>query len=90
MGATNMKVKFLEGAEGENSSKRLAGLTTSFVMLGISIIAAFHFIIDDKDAELLDLIETLCVFAAGLLTVGLADILMSKKYGKNLANTDSN
>lgn len=83
-------IRFFQGPEGENSSKRLAGLATTFVLLGISIATAVHFIKADKNAELIDLIETLCFFAAGLLAAGLADILMTKKYGKNLANPSSN
>lgn len=82
--------QFFQGPEGDNSSKRLAGLTTTFVMLGIAIAVAVHFINTAKDKELLDLIETLCFFAAGLLAAGLADILMTKKYGKNMANTGGN
>lgn len=81
---------FFQGPEGENSSKRLAGLLTTFVMLGISIATSVHFIRTDKNNELIDLIETLCFFAAGLLAAGLADILMNKKYGKNLASPSSN
>lgn len=83
-------IKFFQGPEGENSSKRLAGLATTFVLLGISIAAAVHFICVKDAKNLLDLIDTLCLFAAGLLAAGLADILMTKKYGKNLSNPSSN
>lgn len=78
-------IKFLQGPEGENSSKRLAGISATFVALVIAIVTAIHFINTAKDKELIDLIETLCLFSASLLTAGLAE-----KYLRKYANKDNN
>lgn len=75
-------LQFLQGPDGESSSKRLAGLLITIVILYIAFRACEHFIATAKDAELNNLIETLCFFAGGLLTAGLAEILMKKKYNQ--------
>lgn len=83
-------LQFFQGPDGENSSKRLAGIAATLVMLGLSIFGGIHFIRHDNNRDFLDLVETLCMFAAGMLVTGLADIFMKKKYDKNLANTSGN
>ncbi len=75
-------IRFFQGPDGENSSKRLAGLLVTIDILYIAFHACEHFIATAKDAELNNLIETLCFFAGGLLTVGLAEIFMKKKYNQ--------
>lgn len=77
-------LQFFQGPEGENSSKRLAGISATFVALVIAIATAIHFINTAKDKELIDLIETLCLFSASLLTAGLAE-----KYLRKYANKDN-
>jgi hypothetical protein len=85
-----MKIlQFFQGVDGENSSKRLAGIATTFVMLGLAIFGGVHFIRQDNNRDFLDLVETLSMFAAGMLVSGLAETLMKKKYGTNLPNPPS-
>lgn len=74
---------FLQGVNGENSSKRLAGIATIFVVLILSLIGGYVFLKHESNADFLSLIETLSVFAASMLISGLAETLMNKKHGRN-------
>ena len=82
-------LQFFQSTNGENSSKRLAGIATTFVMLGLSAVGGYVFLKHGKNADFLDLVETLSMFAAGMLVSGLAETLMKKKYGTNLPNPPS-
>lgn len=86
-----MKIlQFFQGPGGENSSKRLAGLATTFVTLGLAIVGGYVLLKRDDKEEFLALVELLLWFAASLLISGVAEFLIKKKYGKTLANTGGN
>jgi hypothetical protein len=85
-----MKIlQFFQGPDGENSSKRLAGILTTLVMLALSSVGGYAFLKNHDYKNFLDLIDTLCLFASGMLVTGLADIFLKKHYGKNLPNPPS-
>ncbi len=79
-------LQFFQGPDGENSSKRLAGIASTFIMLGLSTIGGYVFLKHGKNADFLELVDTLCWFAGGLLGLGVADILLKKKYDKPVQN----
>ena len=74
-----IRPNFFQGVNGENSSKRLAGIATTFVILILSVIGGFAFLQDSENADFLNLIETLSLFAASLLISGLAETLIKRK-----------
>jgi len=74
-----IRPNFLQGINGENSSKRLAGLATTFVILILSIVGGYVFLTHKKNADFLNLIETLSLFAASMLISGLAETLIKRK-----------
>lgn len=82
-------LEFLQGPDGESSSKRLAGLATTIVILVLASIGGIRFLDQQKNADFLELIDTLCWFAGGMLGLGVADILLKKKYDKPKDNIDN-
>lgn len=86
-----MKIlQFLQGPDGENSSKRLAGILTTLVILGLATIGGYTFLAHEKNADFLELVDTLCWFAGGMLGLGVADILLKKKYDKPVQTPTGN
>lgn len=74
--------EFLQGPDGESSSKRLAGLLASFVFLILSIAGGIFFLIKNDARSFLDLLDGVSLFAIGGLGLGVFDILFKKKYPK--------
>lgn len=85
-----MKIlQFFQGPDGENSAKRLAGLVTTIVLLGLSAAGSYVFLKHGKNSDFLEIIDNLCWFGGGLLGLGVADILLKKKYDKPIQNPPS-
>lgn len=75
-------LEFLKGPDGENSSKRLAGLSAAFVFLILSIAGGITFLIEKDARSFLDLLDGVSLFSIGGLGLGVFDILFKKKYPK--------
>ncbi len=72
---------FLQGPDGENSSKRLAGLVSSFLFFILSSVGAVYFLFSKDTKSFLEILDGLSLFAFGGLGLGVFDVLFKKKYG---------
>ena len=78
-----MKIaEFLQGPDGENSSKRLAGLLATFVFLLLSSVGGYFFLQRNDHKSFLELLDGVSLFAIGGLGLGVFDVFFKKKYGK--------
>lgn len=78
--------QFLEGPDGEASSKRLAGISSAFIMLVLSLAGGIVFLVRNDSKSFLDLLDTISLFATGTLGLGVFDNLFKKRYDKSNAN----
>ncbi len=83
-------LEFFQGQEGENSAKRLIGIAAGIAFCILSIYGGFFLLQHEKLKEFQDLIETVSIFSGGLLGIGIADLLIKKKYGSKPKNNSSN
>ncbi len=70
---------FFQGPEGENSSKRLIGISAGFLFELLAGIGALVFLWQNKTDKFLDLVELIGYFSSYLLTTGLADHFLKKR-----------
>lgn len=78
--------QFLQGPDGEASSKRLAGISSAFIMLVLSLAGGIVFLVRNDPKSFLDLLDTISLFATGTLGLGVFDNLFKKRYDKSNAN----
>ena len=75
-----MKIGFLQGPEGEFSSKRLIGVISGICLIALAFAGGIFFLIKNDAENFLDLFNQLGIFTGYMLTAGLADnFLMRKK-----------
>lgn len=82
-------IEFFQGPEGENSSKRLAGLSASFVFLVLSMAGGILFLKRNDARSFLDLLDSVSMFAIAGLGLGIFDVFFKKRYDKNNLNSSS-
>lgn len=82
--------EFFQSPDGENSSKRLAGLLSTFVLLTLASSGGIVFLIRNDSKSFLDLLDTISLFATGTLGLGVFDLLFKKRYDKTNTNPISN
>lgn len=82
--------EFLQGPDGENSSKRLAGILSTFVLLILTSSGGIVFLIRNDSKSFLDLLDTISLFATGTLGLGVFDLLFKKRYDKANPNLTGN
>lgn len=82
--------EFFQGPDGENSSKRLAGVFSTFVLLVLAFSGGVVFLIRNDSKSFLDLLDTISLFATGTLGLGVFDLLFKKRYDKTSPHLTSN
>lgn len=82
--------QFLQGPDGEASSKRLAGIISAFVMLILSFTGGIVFLIRNDPKSFLDLLDIISLFTAGTLGLGVFDNFFKKRYEKTNPNLAGN
>lgn len=74
---------FFQGPEGENSSKRLIGISAGLLFEILACIGALVFLWQSKDDKFLDLVELIGYFSSYHLTTGLADHFLKRRGKKH-------
>lgn len=87
-------MKFLEffQSAGENSSKRLAGLSATSIFLLLALIGGVAFLIQGKPESFQGIIDSLALFAGACLGLGLFDKLstaITSKDNKEKSKTNT-
>jgi hypothetical protein len=72
--------EFFEGANGQNSSKRLIGIIAGLVFCLLAFIGGLNFLEKNQSKEFQDLIESIAWFSGSLLGLGLGDIFLKRRY----------
>ncbi len=82
----NNFLNFFQGPDSENSSKRLIGIIAGIVFCVLALVGGLHFLEKDQAQDFQNLLETVGYFSGTLLGLGIADILLKKKYDKSTNN----
>lgn len=81
--------EFFQGPDGENSSKRLAGILSTFLLLILAFSGGIVFLMRNDPRSFLEILDTISLFATGALGLGVFDLLFKKRYDKNNSNSIS-
>lgn len=81
-------INFLQNSDGENSSKRLIGIASGFIVCYLAIRGGEHFLAIKDSKSFNDLVETVAIFSGTMLGIGFGEFLTKRKYDKP-ANTDA-
>lgn len=65
--------QFFQGPSGEKSSKRLIGIIGGTALIYLGVRGGEHFLSVDNFEAFLRLFDSLCIFVASLLGMGLVD-----------------
>lgn len=85
----NNFLNFFQGPDSENSSKRLIGIIAGIVFCVLALVGGLHFLEKEQPQDFQNLLETVGYFSGTLLGLGIADILLKKKYDKPSPNAGS-
>lgn len=85
---SNKLAQFFQGPNGEKSSKRLIGIIGGIALIYLAIRGGEHFLAQDNSEAFLRLFDSLAIFVAGVLGLGLADH-KNKKENEKVSDPDS-
>lgn len=71
--------QFFEGPSGEKSSKRLVGIIGGLALIYLAVRGGEYFLNKENFEAFLRLFDSLAIFVAGLLGLGLADHIAKEK-----------
>lgn len=75
--------QFFQGPSGEKSSKRLIGIIGGFALIYLSVRGGEHFLRIENSEAFLRLFDSLCIFTASVLGLGIADHKLKNKNEKD-------
>lgn len=84
----NKLAQFFEGPAGSKSSKRLIGIVGGIALIYLAVRGGEHFLAQNNSEAFLRLFDSLAIFVAGVLGLGLADYKI-KKENEKVSDPDS-
>jgi hypothetical protein len=85
---SNKLAQFFEGPAGSKSSKRLIGIVGGIALIYLAVRGGEHFLAQNNSEAFLRLFDSLAIFVAGVLGLGLADYKI-KKENEKVSDPDS-
>ena len=85
---SNKLAQFSQGPNGEKSSKRLIGIIGGVALVYLAVRGGQHFLAQNNSEAFLRLFDSLAIFVAGILSLGLADHKL-KKENEKVSDPDS-
>jgi hypothetical protein len=83
--------EFLNGPDGEKSSKRLAGLAATVIFLSLSIVGGYVFLKRGDARHFIELLDVVAIFAGSAIGLGIFDNLFKARYAnKNDSKNSDN
>ena len=79
---SNKLAQFFEGPAGSKSSKRLIGIIGGIALIYLAVRGGEHFLAQNNSEAFLRLFDSLAIFVAGVLGLGLADYKIKKENEK--------
>lgn len=79
--------QFFQGPNGEKSSKRLIGIIGGVALVYLAVRGGEHFLEKENSEAFLRLFDSLAIFVAGVLGLGLADH-KNKKENEKVSDPD--
>ena len=76
---SNKLAQFFEGPAGSKSSKRLIGIIGGIALIYLAVRGGEHFLSVDNSESFLRLFDSLSIFVAGILSLGLIDHKLKKE-----------
>ena len=80
--------QFFESPAGSKSSKRLIGIIGGLALIYLAVRGGEHFLAKENSEAFLRLFDSLAIFVAGVLGLGLADH-KNKKENEKVSDPDS-
>lgn len=80
--------QFFQGPNGEKSSKRLIGIIGGLALIYLAVRGGEHFLAKENSEAFLRLFDSLAIFVAGVLGLGLVDH-KNKKENEKVSDPDS-